>query len=118
MPPFYATQMAAKNHEPLRVESNVKGDLDVTATRNEKGDELVLHVVNTRGNAVATTVNLSGFAGNSLVKVYSLAGDLKAENTPERPTAIATKESTIPCSGNTLDYTFPANSYTILHLKK
>lgn len=118
MPPFYATQMAAKNHEPLRVESNVKGDLDVTATRNEKGDELVLHVVNTRGNAVATTVNLSGFAGNSLVKVYSLAGDLKAENTPERPTAIATKECTIPRSGNTLDYTFPANSYTILHLKK
>src|SRR5882757_5390805 len=47
MPPFYATQMAAKNHQPLRVFNSVEGDLDVTAARSEKGDELVVHVVNT-----------------------------------------------------------------------
>ncbi|WP_214073810.1 alpha-L-arabinofuranosidase C-terminal domain-containing protein [Mucilaginibacter sp. dw_454] len=118
MPPFYATQMAAKNHEPLRVESNVDGDLDVTATRSESGDELVLHVVNTKSAAVATTISLSGFTGNGPVKVYSLAGDPKAENTPLHPTAVSTKESSIPRSGNTISYTFPGNSYTILRLKK
>lgn len=118
MPPFYATQMAAKNHEPLRVESSVEGDLDVTATRSEKGDELVLHVVNTKGDAVVTSVNLSSFSGKGLVKVYTLAGHPKDENTPEHPTAISTKETTIPRSGNTLSYTFPANSYTILRFGK
>jgi alpha-L-arabinofuranosidase len=118
MPPFYATQMAAKNHEPLRVESAVDGDLDVTATRSEKGDELVLHVVNTKGTEVSTKVDLKGFAGAGKVKVYTLEGAPKAENTPGHPADIATKETTIPRSGNSLNYTFPANSYTILRLVK
>ncbi|GAA4095008.1 alpha-L-arabinofuranosidase C-terminal domain-containing protein [Mucilaginibacter panaciglaebae] len=118
MPPFYATQMAAKNHEPLRVESVVEGGLDVTATRSEAGDELVIHVVNTKSGTVAATVNLGSFGGNSAVKVYTLAGDPKAENTPEQPTNISTKETTVPRSGNTLNYSFPGNSYTILRLGK
>ncbi|MFD2873197.1 alpha-L-arabinofuranosidase C-terminal domain-containing protein [Mucilaginibacter ximonensis] len=118
MPPFYATQMAAKNHEPLRVETNVEGDLDVTATRDEQGNTLVLHAVNTKGKAVTTKVDLKGFAGAGKVKVYTLKGDLKAENTPEHPTAISTKETIIPCSGNSLTYTFAANSYTILRFEK
>lgn len=118
MPPFYATQMAAKNHEPLRVESTVDGDLDVTAARSDKGDVLVLHVVNTKSTATATKVDLKGFTGTGQVKVYTLKGDPKSENTPEHPTDISTKETTIPRSGNTLNYTFPANSYTILRLGK
>jgi len=118
MPPFYATQMAAKNHEPLRVESTVEGDLDVTATRSEKGDILVLHVVNTKGTEVGTKVDVKGYKVGSKVQVYTLAGDPKAENSPEHPTAIATKTTTIPRSGNSLTYTFPANSYTILRFVK
>ncbi|MES2425580.1 MAG: alpha-L-arabinofuranosidase C-terminal domain-containing protein [Bacteroidota bacterium] len=119
MPPFYATQMAAKNHQPLRVYDSVEGDLDVTATRSEKGDELVLHVVNTKATATKTSIALTGFTtGRSPIKVYTLSGDPKAENTPQKPEQVITKEATLQLTGSTMEYNFPANSYTILRITK
>jgi alpha-L-arabinofuranosidase len=119
MPPFYATQMAAKNHQPLRVYDNVEGDLDVTTTRSENGNELVLHVVNTKATAAKTSITLNGFAaGRSPVKVYTLSGDPKAENTPQKPEQVITKETTVQLTGNPMEYNFPANSYTILRFTK
>lgn len=35
MPPFYSQKMQAENHLPLRVKSEVEGELDVTATAGE-----------------------------------------------------------------------------------
>lgn len=118
MPPFYATQMAAKNHEPLRIFDSVEGDLDVTATRSESGDELVLHVVNTKSTATKTSVDVGSFTATSPIMVSTLSGDPKAENTPQAPAHIATKETTVSATGKTFEYSFPANSYTILRLKK
>jgi len=118
MPPFYATQMAAKNHEPLRVFDSVEGDIDVTATRSESGDELILHVVNTKSTATTTSVDLGGFTSKSPVNISTLSGDPKAENTPQNPEHIATKETTAALTGKTFEYSFPANSYTILRFKK
>ena len=119
MPPFYATQMAAKNHQPLRVFNSVEGDLDVTAARSEKGDELVVHVVNTTANEIKTWVNLNGFAGKKpLVKIYTLSGDLKTENLPVTPEKTSTKTTTMLVTGDTMDYCFPAHSYSILRFEK
>jgi alpha-L-arabinofuranosidase len=115
MPPFYATQMAAQNHQSLRVFNSVEGDLDVTATRSENGKELVLHVVNTGATATNSTIDLTGFENRKpSVNVYTLAGDRKAENTPAAPTATSTKETIVQLKGAQIDYSFPANSYTIL----
>ncbi|MCC8426853.1 alpha-L-arabinofuranosidase C-terminal domain-containing protein [Mucilaginibacter sp. UR6-11] len=119
MPPFYATQMAAKNHEPLRVFNSVDGDLDVTATRDEKGHQLVLHVVNISATAIKTTIDIRGFESyKNGVKVYILSGNPKAENTPQNPEMITTKEKTVQLVGNTVTYSFSPNSYTILRFEK
>jgi alpha-L-arabinofuranosidase len=119
MPPFYATQMAAKNHQPLRVFNSVEGDLDVTATRSENGKELVLHVVNTGATATSSTIELTGFENRKpAVNVYTLAGDRKAENTPAAPMATSTKETTVQLKDAQIEYTFPANSYTILKFSR
>lgn len=119
MPPFYAEQMAAKNHQPLRVSNSVDGDLDVTATRSETGDVLVMHVVNTSANTTKTSVSLTGFLDRKpMIKVYTLSGDPIAANTPEEPEKIITRETTIQIAGDTIEYAFPANSYTILRFQK
>jgi alpha-L-arabinofuranosidase len=118
MPPFYSEQMAAKNHQPLRVFSSVDGDLDVTATRNDAGNELVIHTVNTSANAIRSSVDVTGFSGRPSVKIYTLTGDPKGENTPQDPEKISTKETTIQITGNKIDYSFPANSYTIFRFTK
>jgi len=119
MPPFYVEQMAAKNHEPLRIFNSVEGDLDVTATRSEKGNTLVMHIVNTSTNATKTSVVLTGFSDlKHIINIYTLSGDPKAVNTPEEPEKIITKETSMQITGNTLDCAFPANSYTILRFEK
>jgi len=118
MPPFYATQMAAKNHQTNRVFDSVDGDLDVTVTKSDDGNTLVLHVVNTKAIANQTTIDLKGFEHKGAVKVYTLADDPKAENTPEQPTKTITKETTVSLSGSNIQYSFPAHSYTILRLSK
>lgn len=96
-PPFYAQQMAATNHQPLLVESSCtsSSSLDYTATRNEKGDTLVLHVVNYGTSLRSLTLDLKNFGNVSSVKYITLGGALDAENTPQRPTNITPKEKTL-----------------------
>ena len=62
MPPYYAQQMAARNHLPLRVASDTASpadDLDVTATRSEDGSALVLKVVNMGGGIGPTSLSMA-----------------------------------------------------------
>lgn len=93
-PPFYAQQMAALNHQPLLVESSCSSsvDLDFTATRNEAGDTLVLHVVNYGTSPRGLTLNLEYFGEVGSVQYLTLVGSESAENTPQRPTNIIPKE--------------------------
>jgi alpha-L-arabinofuranosidase len=115
MPPFYAQQMASLNHLPLRVQETERGgDLDVTATRSEEGNDLVIHVVNTKSTSVTSSIELNGFNPTNVAGVWTLSGDLNAENTPEEPEKIVPVENTINITGNTIDYTFPRYSYTII----
>ncbi|MFI5194408.1 MAG: alpha-L-arabinofuranosidase C-terminal domain-containing protein [Chitinophagales bacterium] len=119
MPPYYAQQMAAENAQPFRIFSSVSGDLDVTATRNEKSDVLVLHVVNPTASTIKTQITLKGFAGaKPKVKVFTLTGDPGEENTPENPEKIITTEKEILFTGNVPEYSFASDSYTILRFVK
>ncbi|KAA6351957.1 Intracellular exo-alpha-(1-_5)-L-arabinofuranosidase [termite gut metagenome] len=117
MPPFYAQQMASLNHLPLRVQETERGgDLDVTATRNEDGSELVLQVVNVKSTSVSSSITLNDFNPGNVAKVWSLSDGLNAENTPEEPEKIVSTETTINVEGNEIAYTFPPYSYTIIRL--
>ena len=96
-PPFYAQQMAAMNHQPLLVESSSSSDinLDYTATRNEKGDTVVLHVVNYGTSSRSLALNLTGFGEVGSIRSYSLSGASGSKNTPERPTRFVPVESSV-----------------------
>lgn len=123
MPPFYAQQMAAGNHQPLRVLDSVTGPLDVTATRSEDGKTLVLHVVNVESRPVKTSLSLTGFPGClPQAGAWTLAGDLPAENTPEEPQRVCARKSVVVLprkpAGGIYGYTFPAHSYTILRFRR
>ena len=112
-PPFYAQQMAATNHQPLLVESRCTSseNLDYTATRNEKGDTLVLHIVNYGSSARNLMLDLHNFDSVGSMRCISLCGAEKGENTPQSPTDISPKaESIEPGKAVTLR----AYSYTVI----
>ena len=120
MPTFYAQQMAAANHLPLRVQDSTEGKLNVTATLSENGKVLVLHVVNTDRVLQQTSLVIKDFtAPKQLVQVFTLSGGLNAENTPGKPDAIATRKSVVKLSELVNNgYRFEPFSYTILRLEK
>ncbi|MBO7120351.1 MAG: DUF1080 domain-containing protein [Bacteroidaceae bacterium] len=111
-PPFYAQQMAATNHQPLLVEStcSTNNNLDYTATRNEAGDTIVLHIVNYSSTNRGLTLNLTGFGEIRSITSLSLSGALNGENTPERPTRFVPVGSTVTPGGRLI---LKANSYTV-----
>jgi DUF1680 family protein/alpha-L-arabinofuranosidase len=119
MPPFYSQKMQAENHLPLRVQTEVDGPLDVTATRSEDGKTLILHVVNTEGTDLHTPVEFIGFEGRKAeTEVFTISGPLNSKNTPAEPEKYKTITSKTTLSGNTPAYNFPAHSYTILKFSR
>ena len=118
MPPFYAAQMSNRNYQPLRVQSSVEGDLDVTATRSEDGKTLVLHVVNsgdTPQTAAISIQGLSGIIGSS--QKWTLAGELAATNSASE-TKVQSIETRLDVENSQFQNIFPSHSYTILRLSK
>ena len=111
-PPFYAQQMAASNHQPLLVECtcNPSTNLDYTATRNEAGDTLVLHIVNYGTTTRSLVLNLTGFGETDSIRALSLSGTLNGENTPDKPTRFVPAESTIKPGGRLV---VKPNSYNV-----
>ena len=121
MPPYYAQQMASRNHLPLRVQSTAQGegDLDVTATRSQNGKTLALSVVNPGSAPCRAALSLAGFAGcRASARGWTLTGDPQAVNPPAGPETIRPREAVIGTAGTQFDYTFPANSYTVLRLTR
>jgi alpha-L-arabinofuranosidase len=117
MPPYYAQQMASENHNPLRVYSNVEGSLDVTATRDEKGSQLTVFVVNTQNHSVSANLAISGFTDIKNVKAVYLSGNLNDRNTPEQPLKIIPIKKDLQIKDG-MKYDFQPYSYTILKYEK
>jgi len=114
MPPYYAQQMAAANHQPLLVASEVHGgELDVTATRSEDGKTLVLHVANTGALSKPLQVQIDGFDSVKKMKTITLAGPLTAVNAPDDPEKIIPVEQEFHEVKNQ-EQIIPPYSYTIL----
>ena len=116
-PPFYAQQMAATNHQPILVESlcDTEDLLDYTATRNEAGDMVVLHIVNYDTEAHQLSLEMKNFGKVKDIRSYTLFGPEKNENTPIEPT----RYSPIPgavTDGKTLQ--LKPYSYTVFVITK
>ena len=116
-PPFYAQQMAASNHQPLLVKSSLTSSagLDYTATRNERGDTLVLHIVNYGSSDRSLTLDLQNFDNAGSMRCIYLCGTETGENTPQNPTSICPNEKSIE-PGEKI--TLRANSYTVVVITK
>ncbi|PTS99598.1 alpha-L-arabinofuranosidase [Pedobacter sp. HMWF019] len=118
MPPFYSQKMQSNQHLPLRVQSIVDGDLDVTATRSEDGNTLVVHVVNT-GPAVNTLLELNNFDNRKeKIEIALLKGELNSVNRLQHPEQYKTIYSQMKLRGKSPIYSFPSNSFTILKFEK
>lgn len=102
---------------PWRVYSESTGNLDVTATRDEEGNELILHIANIDSKAVSAHIEIADFTSTGNVEVLTLSGDLDARNTPEQPDKIILVKKIMP-NEQGVKYDFPAHSYTILKYRK
>jgi alpha-L-arabinofuranosidase len=122
-PPYYVTQMAARNYLPLcvKAETTSPGNaLDVTATRSEDGKTLTLQVVNTGKTALPAQLKLDGFVPQKpTAHATVLMGDWEAINTPEQPERIKPSESEWQhgSAGGVVSRTFAPYSFTVLQFK-
>ncbi|WP_197027620.1 family 16 glycoside hydrolase [Prevotella sp. 10(H)] len=120
MPPYYAQQMASRYHQPLLVSSfvgNNDGNLDVTATRSEDGNQVVLHLANTGDKPLPVNLKLKGFENIAIAKAITLSGSLTDVNTPEEPEKITPIEEELTYSQSSV-YVVKPYSYTILVYSK
>ena len=122
MPPYYAQQMAAQSHLPLRVASQSQSpgdDLDATATASEDGETLALKIVNSGASAHVAALDLGSFVpARAPAEVWTLSGDLDAVNTPDAPDRVRSVRTELAVAGSAFTYAFPAHSYTILRLTR
>lgn len=113
-PPYYAQQMAASHHQPILVNSEFRNSsLNLTATRSESGDKLVLHIVNSSPRAQKVQINAQNAGNIKSVSGLSLSGELDAANSPREPEKIVPKEFILAEPSVTLE----PYSYTVIALE-
>ena len=93
--------------------------LDVSATRDESGQTLVLAVVNRdQEKAQETTIQFIDEVRVRTLAAYEVDGDrVDVVNSFEQPDAITVKEKHQEQQGSSFNYTFPAHSFTLLQLQ-
>ncbi len=124
-PPYYVTQMVSRHYQPLCLETVVEcpdGALDVTAKRSEDGRTTTLSVVNVASHPVKTRIRFGTFAPRKdTAIVVRLTGGLNEINHPENPRRVIPAETIWPLvrdeSHETIVYTFPEHSFTILKVE-
>jgi alpha-L-arabinofuranosidase len=100
------------------VGSSVEGaELDVTATRREDGNKLVLHIANIGDKSISAKFDIAEFGTIASAHTITLAAPLTDANTPENPTKISPKKRNIEEVSN-LICDIPEYSYTILVVSK
>jgi alpha-L-arabinofuranosidase len=120
MPPFYVQKMASANCLPERIYSAMEGaGLDISATRSETGNALVIHVVNTSSESVHSRILLKHFTGAGReIKAWTLSAGSEEENTLQDPVKISPKETLINTESVLENgFVFPPFSYVILRFE-
>jgi alpha-L-arabinofuranosidase len=93
--------------------------LYATAATDTQSGDLIVKVVNTATDPLATTIDLSGasnLSGDGTATVLTSAS-AKDENTLAEPLKVSPKTEPVSITGTSLTRTFPGNSFTVLRLK-
>ncbi|MBL7865284.1 MAG: alpha-N-arabinofuranosidase [Cyclobacteriaceae bacterium] len=129
-PIYYPLQLFAQNCQGTSVDAWVETDtydvgnfkkvpyLDVSTAYNKAAAELIINVVNRHPDKGVTTtiVNQTGkLTGKAMISEVN-SNKLEDENGPSSELVkVANKETSV--NGNTIQYTFPAHSFTQLKIK-
>ncbi len=118
-PPYYITQMASGHYQPLCIPAGISGNLgttfDLTATKSENGQELVLQAVNMGSAQIRSRVSFDRYtAFGKAVSITTLTGALNAVNTASNPMNVVPTVRNIT-AGASDTFSFPANSFTVIH---
>jgi DUF1680 family protein len=122
-PPGYVTQMFSHNYQPRAVHCEVTGGkdaLDVSATRSDNGQTLVLRAVNPTNTAVSAQIRLAGFAPTKpAAQLTELSGPLEARNTAAQPRAVIPHQRDWKhhMLGGRSHYAFPPYSVTVIRFE-
>jgi alpha-L-arabinofuranosidase len=121
-PNYYVQKMFANNPGdltvPLQLTAPAASELFASATRDTAAGELILKVVNAGTNAVKVKLQFAGAKRiTAPVAVTTLAGAPGGENSFSNPGMIVPRETQLKRSAPNFNYSFPANSFTILRLK-
>lgn len=122
-PPYYVTQMIARNYLPICVKTECespKNALDITARKSEDSNVLTLQVVNLEAIEVETSIEIDGFEPqNPYARIVELTGELEATNTLKEPQKVAPKEKDWQhgIRNGIAIYTFPPHSFTIIRFE-
>jgi alpha-L-arabinofuranosidase len=90
--------------------------LDVSATLDKTGKQVVLYVVNrSKDKALETKIDLAVGRFNGKAKISTINGpDIKSENTFSKKEVVKTKKHAIEVEGQSLTYEFEPHSVTAL----
>lgn len=116
-PSYYVQQMFGTLHGDHVVASALTGadpTVSVVASRAGAG-RTYLTVVNPTAAAVSTAVAVRGATVGATATATTLTGDPTAVNSIGKPNAVMPATSVVAVGG-AFDYTFPANSVTVLQL--
>jgi alpha-N-arabinofuranosidase len=126
-PAYYAQWLYANlaGTIPVQIKSDMPVDmiLDLSATLNDKGDELTLFVVNKNLQAMNRVLDLSVFGVKAqdaemwVLADKKKAGEPDAINSFAEPERIVTVKSTVKVTGASQSYRFPALSLTVIRWK-
>jgi hypothetical protein len=120
MPPYHAQKLSSEHHQPLLIESVMVGrrdnTLDITATRSEKGDEIVLHIVNMAKEAQSIDIDFGSFGKISKAEKWVIVDEENGVNTPEEPTRISAKKQDVDFLNG--DCALQPYSYTVVVVKR
>ncbi|MHB1296301.1 MAG: alpha-L-arabinofuranosidase C-terminal domain-containing protein [Anaerolineae bacterium] len=119
--PTYYVQQAYATYAgdcALRVEQPEGDPLDISATLRAADGTVVLAVVNGDATPAERILHIEGEKlAHRTVQVWTLTGPCpEAVNSPVDKAHVAPTEASFPCTGESLRYTFPAYSVTILRI--
>ena len=122
-PNYYVQKLFANNAGdtllPVKFETGAVEKFYASASSDSTSGEVILKVVN--GGSVPVTTRLD-FVGTRTIaspaKVFTLtSASQQDENSFAEPRKVSPQESTCKIAAPQFDYTFPANSLTVLRLK-
>ncbi len=118
-PNYVVMRLWREHYQPLRVAlEGETGPLNVVATRSNRGDVLVLKMVNRTEQAVTLTVKVAAEGFHRAAAIQVAPGDLRARNSLDKPDAVAPASVEVAPGPEGLRVAIPGYSATVLELHR